>query len=1322
MKELKLGQNIRKNFSDRVEKLEVPNLNEIQISSYERLEEERLEYIFDNYFPVTDEDGDIEFRYKGFYFDAAEHVFEDEIEFRNRGLNYTRPLKVKVQLFDVKNDIAIEEKDVFLCDLPVITERGTFIINGVERVIVSQLVRSPDLYVTKEKEKQSIEEKISGQIMPARGTRISIEQRFSRDIFSAQKDVANQIIDALTDKDKEELGEAVVESDELLIKSVLQGNFRSARPYIAEARKELRKNQIKFQFDSSRKVPLLSFLYVMGLNEDNILSILGDNRIVRDNLCIESDNNFNKALNILINAQIINSAHVEEVEETDYLKDIDTILSRLEERDVVISEDMNAYFEKITNEELNSQVLSSIDEASGYDTNVEKFFQLCKQNGMNAETSLLRKNEYTYRQKRKMYEELMMRFGGRGYNFGEVGRYKFNLKADLVKNSKMNVNSRFYGMRLAEDVVSPIDAKKIIPTGTIIGFDNIELLSSILEDGFGIFQEHVLNEELGLNKYIELQGVDVVSPLHSEETLKIIGTVNSRDDKMYLDLDDIFVYLNYFLTQAYGIGKIDDKDHLGNRRVRLVGELVEQEMSRGLYEIERRVRRYGFASIKDDSVENKIARSFVTTAFNSAIQSFFSSSQLSQFMDQTNPLAELTHKRRLSALGPGGISRERATMEVRDVHHTHYGRICPIESPEGGNIGLISSLTVYARINNKGFIEAPYIRIDHRYNEDGSYNSSFLTDDIVYISAIEEDRYKIGQSTVKVDEVTSEITDSDIPSRFNGDNSVRPLETIDFLEVSPKQIFSAGTGLIPFLEHDDANRALMGANMQRQAVPLMISNSPIVGTSMEYNIGKDSSAVVAAKVSGKVVSVSSERIIIEGKDGEVVHKLIKFMRTNHSTILNQSPIVKHGEQVEKGQVIADGNGMENGELSLGKNATVAFLTWDGYNYEDAIIISDRLVKEDVYTSIHIEEYQCEVLQTKLGLSQITRDIPNVGEEAKRHLDAFGVVVPGTLVKPGDILVGKVVPKAKTDPTPEEKLLFDILGEKTRDVKDESLRVEHGGGGIVQKVLIYDAVEDNLDVASEVKQVVKVYLAQKRKIQEGDKMAGRHGNKGVISRVLPAEDMPYLEDGTPVDIMLNPLGVPSRMNVGQVLEMHLGIIGKMLGMKFATEVFEGATEKDLHELMEQAGIDKSGKFRLYDGRTGEKFDRDVTVGVMYILKLSHMVEDKMHARSIGPYALVTQQPLGGKAQFGGQRFGEMEVWALEAYGAANVLQEMLTLKSDDIFGRSKMYEAIINNNEFEEVVIPESYNVLLNEIQGLGIDMAMFDKNEKEIKLTDIIEY
>lgn len=1320
MKELKLGQNTRVNFSDRIEKLGIPNLSNIQKGSYEKLVSERLDFIFSNYFPVTEEDGDVEFRYKGFFFDQNDFEFDHEIEYKNRSLNYTRPLKIKIELFDLANNVSIETSDVFLCELPTITERGTFIINGVERVIVSQLVRSPDLYVTKEKDKTAHEEKMTGQVMPTRGTRLSLEQRYNRDVFSGQQDVVNQILSVITAQEIQDLGQEVVDSVELLIKATIDGQVKSARTFVQESKKEILKNKIKFQFDSQRRVSLLTFAKFLGLNDDNVYSIMGNNRIVRDNLLLEDTKNFDDAVRAFVNAQVINAAPSDIIDK-DYKKDVDNIFSALEDKNnVAVPEELDAYFTNVSNEELDVAVIRGIN--GDYSQELKNFFSLCKSAGMNEENTLFKKNEHTYRQKRKTYEDLMSRFSGRGYNFGDVGRFKFNLKADLVKNTTMNVNSRFYGVRLAEDVVSPKNNELRLEANTRINHDSLEILHEILKDGYGLFTEVINNTELGIYDEVQLQKVRVLDDKYGE-TLDVIGVVDSQDDEMNLGLDDILVYFNYFVNVAHGVGKFDDKDHLGNRRVRLVGELVEQEMTKGLYEIERRVRRYGFTSIKDDSVENKIARSFVTTSFNTAIKTFFSSSQLSQFMDQTNPLAELTHKRRLSALGPGGISRERATMEVRDVHSTHYGRICPIESPEGGNIGLISSLTVLARINDNGFIETPYLKLDKKYDNKGKFVTSYVTGEIEYISAIDEDRYCIGQSTINVDDVSNQVMDNLIPSRYNGHNEIRNLELVDYIEISPKQIFSAGTGLIPFLEHDDANRALMGANMQRQAVPLMISEAPIVGTSMEHHIGKDSGSVTVAREAGTVVTVNSEKIVIKTTDGEEIeHRLIKYLRTNQSTIVNHSPIVKVGQKVDQFQAIADGNAMENGELALGKNATVAFLTWDGYNYEDAIIISDRLVKEDVYTSIHIEEYTCEIIQTKLGPSQITRDIPNVGEDSKRHLDELGIVIEGTRVEEGDILVGKVVPKAKTDPTPEERLLFDVLGEKTRDVKDESLRVQHGGGGIVQRVLMYDAEADHLDVPSEVKQVVKVYVAQKRKIQEGDKMAGRHGNKGVISKVLPQADMPYLEDGTPVDIMLNPLGVPSRMNVGQVLEMHLGIIGKMLGLRFATEVFEGASQEDLTGLMKEAGIQETGKFRLTDGRTGEKFDKDVTVGVMYIMKLSHMVEDKMHARAIGPYALVTQQPLGGKAQFGGQRFGEMEVWALEAYGAANLLQEMMTLKSDDIFGRSKMYDAILKSEKFNDIVVPESYNVLLNEIRGLGIDLGMYDESETEIKLTDLIEY
>lgn len=1317
MNKIKLGQNERINFTDRETKLEIPNLNEIQRKSYQDFIDNGLEQIFADYFPIVDEDGNYEIRYKGFYFEEPELSYPELTEYKNRGLNYMKLLKLKLELYDIEEKKVFKSQDVLLSELPLITDKGTFIINGVERVIVSQLVRSPDLYVTIEQDKGQNEEKMVGQIMPTRGSRITMEERYDRDVFSRQTDIVTQVENLMTAKEASEFDASDVHYQEEVLDAVLDGKIKTASKLISEIKKDYKKNQIKMQFDSSRKISVFTMFELLGLSNDNVKSILGDNRLVRNMIKINQGFTLDNAFSELVTAHIINQNLPEEVG-TDFKKDIDNLLYQLDKRgaDSAKLDEIEKLLEKETDESIYDSILNFVNTGKSSEL-LKKITAICKENKVDIESTLIKKTQHAIEVKRQLVSDVLSRFfEERNYNFGKVGRYKFNLKADLVKNTTMNVNSRFYGMKLAEDVVS---GKKKLEKGTFINDQNIDVLGEILADGFGIFEERIENKTLGIDENIQLQRVRVNSPLQ-EEVISVLGIVNSDDNQMNMTVADMLVYMNYFVDEMYGVGNPDDKDHLGNRRVRLVGELIEQEFSKGLYEIERNIRRYGFQNISDVET-NVIGRIFTTTRFNNSIQRFFTSSQLSQFMDQTNPLSELTHKRRLSALGPGGISRDRATMEVRDVHHTHYGRICPIESPEGANIGLISSLTVYSRINEKGFIETPYIKLEKKYDQNGKFVTAFATSEIEYLTAIEEDRYCIGQSTAKVDKKTGEVIDREIGSRYGGENAIRGLERIEFLEISPKQIFSAGTGLIPFLEHDDANRALMGANMQRQAVPLMLNDSPIVGTSLEHHVGISSSTVMRSNVAGTITYVDSTRVVVtDDKGKEHIHNLVKFSRTNHSTVQNQEPIVKLGDKIEANQVIADGSGIQNGELALGKNVLVAFLTWDGYNFEDAIIISDRLVKEDVYTSIHIEEYVCEVLQTKLGPSQITRDIPNVSEESKKYLDERGIVVEGTKVEPGDLLVGKVTPKGKNELSEEEKLLFDIFGEKTKDVKDESLRVKNGSGGVVQKVLVYDAEE--IEASAEVKQVVKIYIAQKRKIKEGDKMAGRHGNKGVISRICPQEDMPYLEDGTPVDIMLNPLGVPSRMNIGQVLEMHLGIVGKMLDVKFATEVFEGADEEDLAELMDQANIPQTGKMPLIDGRTGEKFDRDVTVGVMYILKLSHMVDDKMHSRSIGPYSLVTQQPLGGKAQFGGQRFGEMEVWALEAYGAAHTLQEILTVKSDDIFGRSKKYDAIIKGEKYEDSVLTESYNVLLNEIQGLGIDMAMYDENDEEVKLTDIVSY
>ena len=777
----------------------------------------------------------------------------------------------------------------------------------------------------------------------------------------------------------------------------------------------------------------------------------------------------------------------------------------------------------------------------------------------------------------------------------------------------------------------------------------------------------------------------------------------------HITTEDIIASINYLLNLSNGLGKPDDIDHLANRRIRCVGELLQNQFRIGLTRLERVVRER--MTIQDLDVVTP--QTLINTKpITSAIREFFGSSQLSQFMDQTNPLSELTHKRRISALGPGGLTRERAGFEVRDVHYTHYGRLCPIESPEGPNIGLISALSSFAQINEYGFIETPYRKVDPETHK--------LTDAVEYMSADVEDNYIIAQASEPVDKNGKFVNDR-IRVRFK--NEVIEVESskVQYVDVSPKQLVSVAAAMIPFLEHDDAKRALMGANMQRQAVPLMITESPIVGTGIEYRAAKDSGILVLAEDDGVIEKVTGDSITVKYKNGKtVVHKLRKFKRTNGGTCINQKPIVKTGEKVKKGDAIADGPATQNGEMALGKNVVVAFSTWEGYNYEDAILINERLVKEDVFTSIHIEEYDCECRDTKLGAEEITRDIPNIGDDSLKDLDENGIIRIGAEVRPGDILVGKVTPKGETELTAEERLLRAIFGEKAREVRDTSLRVPHGEAGTIVDVKIFTR-ENSDELGPGVNQIIRCYIATKRKISVGDKMAGRHGNKGVISRVLPEEDMPFMPDGTPIDILLNPLGVPSRMNLGQVLEVHLGGAAKALGWKISTPVFDGATEEDVKELLKEAGMSEDGKTILYDGRTGDPFGSPVTVGVMYMLKLHHLVDDKIHARSTGPYSLVTQQPLGGKAQFGGQRFGEMEVWALEAYGAAYTLQEMLTVKSDDVVGRVKTYEAIVKGENVPEPGVPESFKVLVKELQSLGLDVRLYSEDNQELELKENIE-
>ncbi|MBD3922869.1 DNA-directed RNA polymerase subunit beta [Paenibacillus sp. PR3] len=901
-------------------------------------------------------------------------------------------------------------------------------------------------------------------------------------------------------------------------------------------------------------------------------------------------------------------------------------------------------------------------------------------------------------------------FDPKRYDLANVGRYKIN--------KKLHIKNRLFNQRLAETLVDPATGEIIAEAGQLIDRRLLDEILPRLESNVGFKTYHVANGVLNADD-IPLQTINVFSPVEDGKVVKVVS--NGIIDKAvkHITPADIISSINYFINLLHGIGSTDDIDHLGNRRLRSVGELLQNQFRIGLSRMERVVRER--MSIQDANAITPQALINIRPVIAS-IKEFFGSSQLSQFMDQTNPLAELTHKRRLSALGPGGLTRERAGFEVRDVHPSHYGRMCPIETPEGPNIGLINSLSTFARINEYGFIEAPYRWVDPK--------TGIVSEQIDYMTADEEDNYVIAQANAKLTD-EGKFADDTVLVRYNkqrNDNILTmPSERVDYMDVSPKQVVSVATALIPFLENDDSNRALMGSNMQRQAVPLLIPKAPFVGTGMEHKSAKDSGVCIVSKFDGVIERVSANEIWlrrIETLDGKqitgdlVKHKLHKFMRSNQGTCINQRPIVNKGDVIRKGDILADGPSTEQGELALGRNVVVAFMTWEGYNYEDAILLSEKLVKEDVYTSIHIEEYESEARDTKLGPEEITRDIPNVGEEALKNLDERGIIRVGAEISAGDILVGKVTPKGVTELTAEERLLHAIFGEKAREVRDTSLRVPHGTDGIVVDVKVFTR-ENGDELPPGVNQLVRAYIAQKRKISEGDKMAGRHGNKGVIARIMPEEDMPFLPDGTPVEVVLNPLGVPSRMNIGQVLEVHLGMACKRLGIHAATPVFDGARENDVFNAMEEAGMQRNGKTVLYDGRTGEEFEREVTVGVMYMIKLAHMVDDKIHARSTGPYSLVTQQPLGGKAQFGGQRFGEMEVWALEAYGAAYTLQEILTVKSDDVVGRVKTYESIVKGENVPEPGVPESFKVLIKELQSLGMDVKILSEDEQEIEMLEI---
>ena len=1211
--EVEVGKNVRLSYSKIKEVLDMPNLIEVQKDSYKWFLEEGLKEIFHDISPITDHAGKLVLEFFDYRLDYNSKYSVEEC--KERDTKYAAPLRVSVRLINTETG-EIKEQEIFMGDFPLMTEQGTFVINGAERVIVSQLVRSPGIYYEFERDKTG-KPLYSSTVIPYRGAWLEYETD-SNDVFSVR-------------------------------------------------------------IDRTRKLPVTVLLRAMGLGS---------------------------------NAEILD----------------------------VFGEDIRllATFEKDTTESREEGLLEIYKRLRpGEPLNVE-----------NAESLIMN-----------------MFFDPRRYDLAKVGRYKFN--------KKLAISARIKGRTLAEPVADPRTGEIIANEGDAISAD----LAMQIERA-GVNQVELLvegkkvrvfsNNMVYLDEYVDFEVEDFpvkkVRKAIIEEILENAETEDEIKEQLWaridelapkhIIIDDMFASVNYCLNLANGIGNVDDIDHLGNRRVRCVGELLQNQFRIGLARMERTVRE----RMSTQELEIITPTSLINIRpIIATINEFFGSSQLSQFMDQNNPLGELTHKRRLSALGPGGLSRDRAGFEVRDVHYSHYGRMCPVETPEGPNIGLINSLASYARINQYGFIEAPYRKIDK-----ADPKNPRVTDEVVYMTADEEDNYHVAQANEPLDE-EGHFIHKNVSGRFREETQEYERHMFDYMDVSPRMVFSVATALIPFLQNDDANRALMGSNMQRQAVPLLTTEAPAVGTGMEVKTAVDSGVCVVAKKSGTVLRSTSTDISIKNDDGtKDDYHLTKYLRSNQSNCYNQKPIVFQGEHVEAGQVIADGPSTANGELALGKNPLIGFMTWEGYNYEDAVLLSERLVMDDVYTSVHIEEYECEARDTKLGPEEITRDVPGVGDDALKDLDERGIIRIGAEVRAGDILVGKVTPKGETELTAEERLLRAIFGEKAREVRDTSLKVPHGEYGIIVDAKVFTR-ENGDEMSPGVNQSVRIYIAQKRKISVGDKMAGRHGNKGVVSRVLPVEDMPFLPNGRPLDIVLNPLGVPSRMNIGQVLEIHLSLAAKALGFNVATPIFQGANEHDIQDTLELANdyvntedfeefrekykdilapdvmqyldenkahralwkgvpISRDGKVRLRDGRTGEYFDSPVTIGHMHYLKLHHLVDDKIHARSTGPYSLVTQQPLGGKAQFGGQRFGEMEVWALEAYGASYTLQEILTVKSDDVVGRVKTYEAIIKGDNIPEPGIPESFKVLLKELQSLGLDVKVLKDDNTEVHLLESVDY
>ena len=1237
---VKVGKGVRMSFARQKEVLEMPNLIEVQTNSYQWFLDEGLKEVFRDISPIADFGGHLSLEFVDFELCRDEKKYDID-QCRERDATYAAPLKVRVRLHNKETE-EIKEHEIFMGDLPLMTATGTFIINGAERVIVSQLVRSPGIYYAISHDKVG-KELYSATVIPNRGAWLEYETD-SNDVFSVR-------------------------------------------------------------VDRNRKVPITVFLRALGLGtNEQIKEVFGDEPKILASIEKDTTDNYKDGL-------------------------------------------LELYKKLRPGEPL------SVDSA---------------ENLLNG-----------------------MFFDPKRYDLAKVGRYKYN--------KKLHYKNRIVGCKLAEDVVNPTTGE-VYEEGTLVTEELATTLQNaavpyVMAELEGHVAKVLSNMMVDIKEYVDIENpkeLGVTESVYYPVLREILDENEDDEDAIkeaiaaniselipkHITKEDIFASINYNMHLEYGMGNDDDIDHLGNRRIRAVGELLQNQYRIGLSRMERVVReRMSTQDITTITAQSLINIKPVTAA----VKEFFGSSQLSQFMDQNNPLSELTHKRRLSALGPGGLSRDRAGFEVRDVHYTHYGRMCPVETPEGPNIGLINSLASYARINEYGFIEAPYRKVDKT-----DPANPRVTNDVVYLSADEEDRYIVAQANEELDEEGHFVRKS-VSGRFREETSEFEKEKIDLMDVSPKMVFSVATAMIPFLENDDANRALMGSNMQRQAVPLLVTEAPAVGTGMEMKAAVDSGNCVIAEEDGIVTRSASNEIIIKSKSGEKTYKLAKFQRSNQGTSMNHRPIVDKGEEVKAGQVIADGPSTCGGEIALGKNPLIGFMTWEGYNYEDAVLLSERLVQDDIYTSVHINEYNAEARDTKLGDEEITRDVPGVGDDALKDLDENGIIRIGAEVRAGDILVGKVTPKGETELTAEERLLRAIFGEKAREVRDTSLKVPHGEFGIIVDAKVFTR-ENGDELPPGVNKSVRIYIAQKRKIQVGDKMAGRHGNKGVVSRVLPVEDMPFLPNGRPLDIVLNPLGVPSRMNIGQVLEIHLSLAAKVLGFNVGTPVFDGANEYDIMDTLELANdyvntplnqkekeqkiaevqeagdeeevsrltdivpfedkykdlldpevfqylidnqdyrkewegvpINRDGKVRLRDGRTGEYFDGAVTVGFMHYLKLHHLVDDKIHARSTGPYSLVTQQPLGGKAQFGGQRFGEMEVWALEAYGAAYTLQEILTVKSDDVVGRVKTYEAIVKGANISDPGIPESFKVMLKELQALALDVTVLDEDGNEVIMGENVE-